>query len=395
MLNLTDMRKRRRFDREFKQMVIELSYNREDISALASELDISADLIYRWRREAELHQGASFPGQGNKILTDEQKEIARLKKELRDAQLERDILKKAGKHFLQERWQIFQFIRSNDSIFPIEKMCIVLKVSRSSYYSWLIRKPGKRDIENGDLSNRIKRIYEFSKKTYGSPRVTIALLEEGIHVSRPRVARLMKKQNLQSIIRKKWIVTTDSRHNYPVVENKLDRDFNVTRRGQVWVSDITYIKTWQGWLYLTVIIDLYDRKVIGWAFSRSLKAVHTTIPAWRMAVRNRPITQVLIFHSDRGVQYACNEFKELLSSCKLVERSMSRKGDCWDNAVAESFFKTLKVEHIYQNSFKTFEEAQLSVFEYIEAWYNVNRIHTTIKTSIRNKKENLINQLVA
>jgi len=179
------------------------------------------------------------------------------------------------------------------------------------------------------------------------------------------------------------------------VENKLNRDFNVTRRGQVWVSDITYIKTWQGWLYLTVIIDLYDRKVIGWAFSRSLKAVHTTIPAWRMVVRNRPITQALIFHSDRGVQYACNEFKELLSSYKLVERSMSRKGDCWDNAVAESFFKTLKVELVYQNSFKTFEEAQLSVFEYIEAWYNVNRIHTTIKTSIKNKKEILKEQLVA
>jgi len=274
-------------------------------------------------------------------------------------------------------------------------MCKVLKVSRSSYYSWLIRKPGKRDIENEDLSNRIKRIYEFSKKTYGSPKVTIALLEEGIPVSRQRVARLMKKQHLQSIIRKKWVVTTDSRNNYPVVENKLNRDFTVTRRAQVWVSDITYIKTWQGWLYLTVIIDLYDRKVIGWAFIRSLKAVHTTIPAWMMAVRNRPITQVLIFHSDRGVQYACNEFKELLASYKLVERSMSRKGDCWDNAVAESFFKTLKVELVYQNSFKTFEEAQLSVFEYIEAWYNVNRIHTTIKTSIKNKKEILINQLVA
>ena len=274
-------------------------------------------------------------------------------------------------------------------------MCKVLRVSRSSYYSWQRRKPGKRDKENEDLSNRIKRIYEFSKKTYGSPRVTIALLEEGIPVSRQRVARLMRKQHLQSIIRKKWVVTTDSRHHYPVVENKLNRDFTVTRKGQVWVSDITYIKTWQGWLYLTVIIDLYDRKVIGWAFSRSLKAIHTTIPAWRMAVRSRPITQELIFHSDRGIQYACNEFKELLSSYKLVERSMSRKGDCWDNAVAESFFKTLKVELVYQNIFKTFEEAQLSVFEYIEAWYNVNRIHTAIKTSIKNKKEFLRNQLVA
>ena len=284
---------------------------------------------------------------------------------------------------------------ANDFVFPIEKMCKVLKVSRSSYYSWLMRVPGKRDIENCDLSDRIKKIYEYSKKTYGSPRVTIALLEAGVHVSRPRVARLMKQQNLQSIIRKKWIVTTDSRHNYPVVENKLNRDFNVTRPGQVWVSDITYIKTAQGWLYLTVIIDLYDRKVIGWAFSRSLKAICTTIPAWRMAIRNRPITQVLIFHSDRGIQYACNEFKNLLSSHKLVERSMSRKGDPWDNAVAESFFKTLKVEHIYHNSYKTYKEAEISVFEYIEAWYNVNRIHTTIKTSIKNKEEVYNKKLVA
>jgi len=274
-------------------------------------------------------------------------------------------------------------------------MCKVLKISRSSYYSWLIHKPGKRDLENRDLSNHINKIYEYSKRTYGSPRITIALLEEGIHVSRPRVARIMKKQNLKSIIRKKWVVTTDSRHNYPVVENKLNRDFNVTRTGQVWVSDITYIKTSQGWLYLTVIIDLYDRKVIGWALSRSLKVINTTIPAWRMAVKNRPITQMLIFHSDRGIQYACNEFKNILSSYKLVKRSMSRKGDCWDNAVAESFFKTLKVEHIYHNSYKTLKEAALSVFEYIEAWYNVNRIHTTINTSIKNKKEILINQLVA
>jgi transposase InsO family protein len=141
-------------------------------------------------------------------------------------------------------------------------MCKVLKVSRSSYYCWLTRNPSRRSIENRDLSDRIRKIYDLSKRTYGSPRVTIKLQEEGFHVSRPRVARLMKKQNLKSIIRKKWVITTDSRHNYPVVENRLNRDFNVTRSGQVWVSDITYIKTSQGWLYLTVIIDLYDRKVL-------------------------------------------------------------------------------------------------------------------------------------
>jgi transposase InsO family protein len=146
---------------------------------------------------------------------------------------------------------------------------------------------------------------------------------------------------------------------------------------------------------LNVIIDPYDRKVISWSFSRSLKAINTTIPTWRMAIRNRPINQELIFHSDRGVQYACNEFKNLLSSYILVERSMSRKGDCWDNVVAESFFKTLKVEHVYHHSYRTFKEAELYVFEYIETWYNVNRIHTTIKTLIKNEEEILINQLVA
>jgi putative transposase len=270
-------------------------------------------------------------------------------------------------------------------------MCKILKISRSSYYSWLTRRPCKRSTENRDLAARIKQIYESSKKTYGSPRVTIKLQEEGFHISKPRVARLMKKQNLKSIIRKKWVITTNSRHNYPVVENKLNRCFTAAGPNQAWVSDITYIKTLQGWLYLTVIIDLYDRKVAGWSFSISLKAAYTTIPAWKMAARNRPITQGLVFHSDRGIQYACYEFANLLSSYKLVERSMSRKGDCWDNAVAESFFKTLKAELIYHQSYKTFKEAELSVFEYIETWYNGNRIHTSIK----NKREILINHLVA
>ena len=271
-------------------------------------------------------------------------------------------------------------------------MCKALRVKRSSYYSWLKRKPGKRDIDNKDLSNKIQEIYNKSKKTYGSPRVTIALRNQGIIISRPRVARLMKRMNLRSIIRKKFVVTTDSRHNYPVVENKLNRDFQVDGTGEVWVSDLTYIKTSEGWLYLTVIIDLGDRKVVGWSLSRSLKASDTTVPAWIMAVNNRPITQKLIFHSDRGVQYACNEFTNLLRGYKLVERSMSRKGDCWDNAVSESFFKTLKVECVYQNNYKTREKAALSIFEYIAAWYNTGRIHSTLKMSIKDFSEKKINQ---
>jgi putative transposase len=271
-------------------------------------------------------------------------------------------------------------------------MCKALKVYRSSYYYWLKRKPNRRDIENKGLSDKIRKIYERSKKTYGSPRITITLRNQGIIVSRQRVARLMKKMNLKSITRKKFVVTTDSKHNYPVVENKLNRDFHVNGTGEVWVSDISYIKTSEGWLYLTAIIDLGDRKVVGWSLSKSLKASDTTVPAWIKAVNNRPVTHKLIFHSDRGVQYACNEFANLLAGYKLIERSMSRKGDCWDNAVAESFFKTLKVECIYQNKYKTRQQAALSIFEYIESWYNTGRIHSILKMSIKDFNEKIINQ---
>ena len=281
-------------------------------------------------------------------------------------------------------------------MFPIEKMCKVLSVSKSSYYSWIRRKPGKRNDENEHLTGLIRKIYLESKRTYGSPRITLKLRNQGFRVSRNRVARIMKKENLRSIIRKKFVVTTDSKHNYPVVANLLKRNFKVDERGRVWVSDLTYIWTAQGWLYLTVIIDLADRKIIGWSLSRSMKAVDTTVPAWIMAVRNRPITQKLIFHSDRGVQYACNEFRELLKGYKLVKRSMSRKGDCWDNAVAESFFKSLKVEWVYQCKYRTRLEAAVSIFEYIETWYNTRRIHTTLKMSISDYEEIYFkNQLVA
>ena len=271
-------------------------------------------------------------------------------------------------------------------------MCKTLKVYRSTYYNWLKRKPNRRDTENKSLSNNIRKIYEKSKKTYGSPRITIALRNQGIIVSRPRVARLMKRMNLKSITRKKYVVTTDSKHNYPVVENKLNRDFHVNGTGEVWVSDISYIKTSEGWLYLTAIIDLGDRKVVGWSLSKSLRACDTTVSTWIKAVNNRPVTRKLIFHSDRGVQYACNEFANLLAGYKLVERSMSRKGDCWDNAVAESFFKTLKVECIYQNKYKTRQQAALSIFEYIESWYNTGRIHSILKMSIKDFNEEIINQ---
>jgi putative transposase len=274
-------------------------------------------------------------------------------------------------------------------------MCRVLQVNRSGFYAWLKRTPSKRALTNRKLTQEIRIIYQESRLTYGSPRITQVLKGRHISVSRPRVARLMKKANIRSVVKKKFRVTTLSDHTYGICENKLNRNFKVSQTGKVWISDITYVKTAQGWLYLTMIMDLADRKVIGWSLSSSLKVKDTVVPAWLMAVNNRPITGDLLFHSDRGIHYACDEFKTLLSGYKSVERSMSRKGNCWDNAVAESFFKTLKAEWIYHKKYLTIQQAALSIFDYIETWYNTKRKHSALGyRSPKEFEEYLNNQLL-
>ena len=257
-------------------------------------------------------------------------------------------------------------------------MCKVFKVTKSSYYRWLCQGPSDRWKENEELLITIMDIFEESKDSYGSIRMTRELKARGRAVGKNRVANMMRAANLRARKLKKFKVTTDSKHNYPIAPNILDREFYASNPGEVWVSDLTYVRTKNGWLYLTVIIDLYDRKVIGWSMSKGMSAGETVIPAWLMATRNRPITQKLIFHSDRGSQYACNEFTKILKANNLIVQSMSRKGNCWDNAVAESFFKTIKVEWIYTQKFINQEQAQLSIFEWIESWYNRRRRHSAI-----------------
>jgi transposase InsO family protein len=212
-------------------------------------------------------------------------------------------------------------------------MCKVFKVSPASYYDWLKSGPSTRWKENDKLQSEIRDIFEDSHETYGSPRITEELRAKGRLVGQNRVAKIMRACGYRARKPRKFKATTDSKHNYPIAPNLLDQDFNVKRSGEVWVSDITYVRTNNGWLHLTVIIDLYDRKVIGWSMSKGLTTVETIIPAWFMAIRNRPITKELTFHSDRGVQYACDEFTKILKANKLIKRSMSRKGNCWDNGV--------------------------------------------------------------
>ena len=272
-------------------------------------------------------------------------------------------------------------------------MCKVLQVSKSGYYKWLNRTPSNRAIKNAFLIKEIYRIYNLSKCRYGSPRITKELNIQGAKASRPLVAKLMHIENIRSIIRKKYRVTTNSNHKYPFVENKLMQQFAVKEKNDVWVSDITYVRTKQGWLYLTTVIDLFDRKVIGWSLSPTMSAKQTSIAALKMAMINRPVEdqKELTFHSDRGIQYACEEFVSEINKTKTIVRSMSRKGNCWDNAVAESFFKTLKVELVYQNKYQTRQEAELSIFEYIETWYNRKRRHKHLNNLTILEQENLIN----
>ena len=269
-------------------------------------------------------------------------------------------------------------------------MCKILKVSKSRYYQMRHYIPSKRNGENRMLLAEIQRIHEQSKASYGSPRMTEELRKRGLDASRPRVARLMKQNGIKAVHAKKFVVTTDSKHKYPVVENKLDRNFSAENAGKAWVSDITYVKTLKGWLYLTIVLDIFDRKVIGWALSSDLTAENTSVAAWRMAVKNRPPSNNLIFHSDRGVQYACHVFTNLLASYKCVERSMSRKGNCWDNAVAESFFKTIKTELVYRNRYLDRNQAAVSIFEWIETWYNRNRRHSALGNLTINEFEKLM-----
>ncbi len=276
-------------------------------------------------------------------------------------------------------------------------MCKILGVSKSGYYNWLRLGPSKRWLENEAISLAIHDIFKTSFESYGSPRIKVELLKYGHRVSRPRVARIMRANRLFARRRRKFIFTTDSNHNYPIAPKMLNQDFTVDRENQVWVSDITYILTKEGWVYLTIIIDLFHRKVVGWAMSDNLSTEATIIPAWKMAIKNNEITKELIFHSDRGTQYASYKFTNILKSYNgLVKQSMSRKGNCWDNAVAESFFKNLKVEWVYKHNYGLRSEAELSIFQWIETWYNRRRIHSTLGyKAIQEFEIEMFNQKVA
>jgi putative transposase len=271
----------------------------------------------------------------------------------------------------------FQFIDKNRSSFPVKKMCHFLKVSQSGYYRWRVAPQSSRQKEKEILQRRIKELYVKHNGMAGSPMITADLHDdpEFSKVSRPRVGRLMQEMGLKCQTVKKFVVTTDSKHNEPVAPNLLDRKFIVPSPNQVWVTDITYLKVGRKWHYLTVFIDLFSRIVVGWDLSPSLER-HSAIRALNKSILRRHPGQGLMVHSDRGVQYASADFRAVLQKQGFVQ-SMSRKGNCWDNAVAESFFHTIKSQLIHHCRFHNMEEAEQALFNYIEAYYNRQRKHAT------------------
>jgi len=371
--------KRRTYDRIFKEKAVHLSYIKGNIIHVEKELNITKSLLCKWRKEYEKFGVQSFCGNGNGYtrLSPGQLKINELQRKANRSEIEYEILKKGSRYLSQEKSKIFNFIESNEKVYSTKKMCRILGVGELSYRRWKNQYISNVQSRIILRKEEIKSIFAEGKNRYGSSRITRELQNRGYDISNITVTRYMVQLGLKKSTRK-FKVTTNSKHNHYIAPNLLNRQFKVNKPSKVWVSDITYIQTTKGFLYLTIILDLFDRKIIGWNLSSGLTTKQTTIPAWEMAVNNRKISNELIFHSDKGVQYANKSFTKLLDSQTVVKRSMNNTGSSIDNAVAESFFSTLKNELIHRNRPFTPQVLKAEIFEFIENWYNKKRFHSTL-----------------
>jgi transposase InsO family protein len=275
---------------------------------------------------------------------------------------------------------------------PIRSLCAVLEVSCSGYYDWVSRctEPGPRAQENARLVVQITQIHLESRKTYGSPRIRQELLKIGHSHGRNRIARLMRQEDLCGRAKGRFRVrTTDSNHDQPIAPNRLAELPAPTAADQIWLGDITYIRTGEGWLYLAGVMDRYSRRIVGWAMDQNIDT-RLVLAAWEMAQSQRQPAPELVFHSDRGSQYASGDFRQALATSQ-TQASMSRQGNCYDNAAMEAFWSTLKMELIYRQSFATRQQAREAIFEYIEVFYNRQRLHSALGYASPSAFENQTN----
>jgi transposase InsO family protein len=267
-------------------------------------------------------------------------------------------------------------MREHQGEFSIESMCRVFKVTRSGFHAFCSRPESRRSKEDEELATEIRAAFDESRQSYGALRIRESLQRKGHRVGRHRVERLMRREGLRAAAPRRFVVTTESKHSEPIAPNVLEQDFTATAPNQKWAGDITYIPTAEGWLYLAVFLDLFNRKVIGWAMSDRITQ-QLTRQALLMALKDRRPSGPLIVHSDRGVQYAAGDYRQLLADWSITP-SMSRTGNCYDNAVSESFFATLKKEEVHRCDYRTRDAARLRIFEYIEVFYNRERLHSTL-----------------
>ena len=270
----------------------------------------------------------------------------------------------------------YQFITDHASQYAVALLCRVLGVARSGYYAWRRRTHHRRREADRHLETRIRQIHTASRGTYGSPRVHAELRDQGVRCSEKRVARVMRQAGIRAHRARRRRITTDSRHPFPIAVNVLQRNFAAAAVNTKWAADITYIETNEGWLYLAVVLDLCSRRVIGWAMEPTLER-GLVLSALEMALGRRRLTTPLVHHSDRGSQYASRDYQARLAAAG-IQCSMSRRGDCFDNAPVESFFGTLKTELVYQQRFTTRQDARRAIFEYMEVFYNRKRRHSAL-----------------
>lgn len=366
---------RNRYSAEYRQEALLLA-GKIGVAAAARELGLHDSQLYGWRAKAEVERSRSESEKQQSV------EIVRLKRQLAEQSEELTILKKRLRTLLGNSEEAacakYAFIDEHQSVHSVALMCLVLGVSRNSYYTFKKRRAQGRNhgADQAQIDEQVKVAFEAGKGRSGSPRLTLDLADQGHVMDRKTVAKSLNRQGLRAKAARKFRVTTDSKHSLPIHPNRLDQNFTACRINEKWVGDITYLATDEGWTYLATVIDLYSRKVVGWSMSARIQAT-LVCDALTMALWRRGFPTGVIMHTDRGSQYCSGQYQSLLTKHGLL-CSMSGVGNCYDNACAESFFHTLKVECIHGVRFATRTEMRTAVFEYIELDYNRRRRHSSI-----------------
>ncbi|EGQ7938980.1 IS3 family transposase [Vibrio vulnificus] len=369
---MTNKKKRIIHSPEFKAETLKLA-EKVGVAAAARQLSLHESQIYSWRKAANK----------NSSTTEREKElaaeVAKLKRKLAEQAEELEIGKK-GRHLLCEESKVnrYEFMLEHLLLFRVSRMAKVFGISRSGFYYWIKHrhKDCLREQARQALDGKVKEAFDNSKGRDGARRIQAELADNGDNHNVKTIASSMKRQSLVAKAARKFKCTTDSNHRLPVAPNLLEQDFTATAPNQKWAGDITYLATSEGWLYLAVIIDLYSRQVVGWSMDTRMAATLVS-DALSMALFRRGFPEQVIVHSDRGSQYCSKDYRELISTYNL-RQSMSRKGNCWDNACVESFFHSMKVEAIQYEPIMTREEMRQTIFEYIEVDYNRTRRHSVL-----------------